>query len=159
FVVGIGGSVGLDYETLLGQASDVLARIGDGDNLASLNFSGGTTGTPKAVMLRHPNLVTVAQSTAAGVGIGPDTIFLNVCPLWPIAQVIVMSHLFAGATVALGGRADPDHLADRIEQCGATRTSLVPTQLVRWLDHLRPGDPRLARLQAIHVGGSRIPPT
>jgi len=30
--------------------------------------------------------------------------------------------------------------------------------VVRCLDHLRPGDPRLARLQAIYVGGSRIPP-
>jgi acyl-CoA synthetase (AMP-forming)/AMP-acid ligase II len=34
----------------------------------------------------------------------------------------------------------------------------VPTQLVRWLDHVAPSDPRLELLQAIHVGGSRIPP-
>jgi acyl-CoA synthetase (AMP-forming)/AMP-acid ligase II len=35
----------------------------------------------------------------------------------------------------------------------------VPTQLVRWLEHLPDRDPRLARLQAVYVGGSRIPPT
>ena len=34
----------------------------------------------------------------------------------------------------------------------------MPTQLVRCLDHLQAGDQRLARLQAIYVGGSRIPP-
>jgi acyl-CoA synthetase (AMP-forming)/AMP-acid ligase II len=45
-----------------------------------------------------------------------------------------------------------------VQQAGATRTSLVPTQLLRCLDHLRSGDERLRRLQAIHVGGSRIPP-
>jgi acyl-CoA synthetase (AMP-forming)/AMP-acid ligase II len=71
--------------------------------------------------------------------------------------VILMSHLFAGATVVLQ-RFDPEQLGALIERTGATRTSLVPTQLVRWLEHLRPNDARLARLQAIYVGGSRIPP-
>src|ERR1043166_7005112 len=135
FVIGIGPGFGLDYETLLERAADQLSRLGDGDNLATLNFSGGTTGSPKAVMLRHRNLVAVADGMKAGFGIGPDAVFLNVRPLWPIAQVIVMSHLFAGATGVLGGRADPDRLAERIAQSGATRMSLVPTQLVRWLDH------------------------
>jgi len=45
-----------------------------------------------------------------------------------------------------------------VQQTGARRTSLVPTQLVRCLDHLRERDEQLERLQAIHVGGSRIPP-
>ena len=111
---------------------------GDGDDLATLNFSGGTTGAPKAVMLRHRNLMTVAQNTIQGFDIASDAVFLNVRPLWPIAQVILMSHLFAGATVVLGGRFDPDRLAATIDQSGATRTSLVPTQLVRWIEHLRP---------------------
>jgi acyl-CoA synthetase (AMP-forming)/AMP-acid ligase II len=43
-----------------------------------------------------------------------------------------------------------------IDQSGATRTSLVPTQLVRWIEHLRPQD-RMPKLEAIYVGGSRIP--
>src|SRR5207342_2922520 len=44
-----------------------------------------------------------------------------------------------------------------IQRTGATRTSLVPTHLVRLMEQLRPGDERLARLEAIHIGGSRIP--
>ena len=84
--------------------------------------------------------------------------FLNVRPLWPIAQVILMSHLFAGATVVLGGRFDADRLATLIDESGATRTSLVPTQLVRWIEHLRAQD-RMPKLEAIYVGGSRIPST
>jgi acyl-CoA synthetase (AMP-forming)/AMP-acid ligase II len=108
-------------------------------------------------MLRHRNLMAVARNTIHGFGIGGDSVFLNVRPLWPIAQVILMSHLFAGATVVLR-RFDPERFALLVQQAGATRTSLVPTQLLRCLDHLRPGDERLQRLQAIHVGGSRIPP-
>jgi acyl-CoA synthetase (AMP-forming)/AMP-acid ligase II len=156
-VITIGHGPGVDYETLLQKSSEQPLPEGDGDDLATLNFSGGTTGAPKAVMLRHRNLMAVAHNTMHGFEIGSDAIFLNVRPLWPIAQVILMSHLFARATVVLGGRSDPDQLAALIQQSGATRTSLVPTQLVRWLDHVRADDSRLARLQAVYVGGSRIP--
>jgi acyl-CoA synthetase (AMP-forming)/AMP-acid ligase II len=152
-VIGIGAGLGLSYETLLEKASEQPLPECEGDDLATLNFSGGTTGAPKAVMLRHRNLLTVAQSAIAGFEIGGATVFLNVRPLWPIAQVIVMSHLFAGATVVLGGRFDPEAIAVRIMRWGVTRTSLVPTQLVRWLDHVSPDDQRLVRLQAIYVGG------
>jgi acyl-CoA synthetase (AMP-forming)/AMP-acid ligase II len=156
-VITIGGGAGLAYEDLLQRASERALPDGDGDELASLNFSGGTTGAPKAAMLRHRNLMTVARNTIDGFGIAGDSVFLNVRPLWPIAQVILMSHLFAGATVVLR-RFDPEAFATLVQQTGARRTSLVPTQLVRCLDHLRARDERLDRLQAIHVGGSRIPP-
>jgi acyl-CoA synthetase (AMP-forming)/AMP-acid ligase II len=156
-IITIGGGAGLDYEALLQRASKQPLPGGDGDELASLNFSGGTTGAPKAAMLRHRNLVAVAHNTVQGFGIDGDSVFLNLRPLWPIAQVILMSHLFAGATVVLR-RFDPDDFATLVHQTGATRTSLVPTQMVRCLDHLRARDERLARLQAVHVGGSRIPP-
>src|SRR3954471_19307364 len=154
---GSGDGLGHDYEALLARASDRPPPEGDDGDLATLNFTGGTTGAPKAAMLRHRNLMAVARNTIDGFEIGGDSVFLNVRPLWPIAQVILMSHLFAGASVVLGGRSDPDQLAALIQQSGATRTSLVPTQLVRWLDHLRSDDSRLARLQAVYVGGSRIP--
>jgi acyl-CoA synthetase (AMP-forming)/AMP-acid ligase II len=156
-VGGGSGAAGLDYETLLRQAPDRPLPDGDGDDLAALNFSGGTTGAPKAAMLRHRNLAAVARNTIRGFEIDSACVFLNVRPLWPIAQVILMSHLFAGATVVLR-RFDAGRFAASIEETGATRSSLVPTQLVRCLDHLRPGDPRLARLEAVYVGGSRIPP-
>ena len=146
-----------DYEALLRRSSEQPLSEGDGDDLATLNFTGGTTGAPKAAMLQHRNLMAVAHNTIDGFGISGDSVFLNVRPLWPIAQVILMSHLFAGATVVLR-RFDPEKFALLVQQSGATRTSLVPTQLLRCLDHLRPRDERLQRLQAVYVGGSRIPP-
>ena len=155
-IISVGKGPGLDYETLLQNSSEQPRPDGDGDDLATLNFSGGTTGAPKAVMLRHRNLMAVAANTIQGFEIGSDTVFLNVRPLWPIAQVILMSHLFAGAAVVLGQRFDAEHFSAMIDKSGATRTSLVPTQLVRWIEHLRPQD-RMPNLEAIYVGGSRIP--
>jgi acyl-CoA synthetase (AMP-forming)/AMP-acid ligase II len=158
-VIGGGNSCGgHDYEALLARASDAPPPPAADDDLASLNFSGGTTGAPKAAMLRQRNLLAVGRAVIDGFAITPDDRFLNVRPLWPIAQVILMSYLMAGATVILR-RFDPERYADLIAEHGATRSSLVPTQLVRCLDHLRARDPRLASLAAIHVGGSRIPPS
>jgi len=157
-VVCVGNGPGLAYESLLEKSSEQPLPQGDGDDLATLNFSGGTTGAPKAVMLRHRNLMTVAANTIQGFDIPSDAVFLNVRPLWPIAQVILMSHLFAGATVVLGGRFDAGRLAALIDESGATRTSLVPTQLVRWIEHLTASD-RMPKLEAVYVGGSRIPST
>jgi acyl-CoA synthetase (AMP-forming)/AMP-acid ligase II len=152
----VGKGPGLDYEALLAKSSDEPLPEGDGDDLATLNVSGGTTGAPKAVMLRHCNLMTVVTNTIDGFGIKSDAVFLNVRPLWPIAQVILMSHLFAGATVVLGGRFEADRLARLINESGVTRTSLVPTQLVRWIEHVKASD-RMPRLEAVYIGGSRIP--
>ena len=143
-IILIGAGRGLDYEMLLDRACEQPLPDGQGDDLASLNFSGGTTGAPKAAALSHRNLVTVARNTVGGFCIGSDCTFLNVRPLWPIAQVILMSHMFAGARVVLS-RFDPAHLTESIARTGATRTSLVPTQLVRWLDHLAPGERRPSR--------------
>src|SRR5262249_20917326 len=152
----VGRGPGLDYETLLERSSDQPPQDGYDDDLATLNFSGGTTGAPKAVMLRHRNLMAVAANTIQGFEIASDTVFLNVRPLWPIAQVILMSHLFAGATVVLGRRFEAERFTPMIDNSGAIRASLVRTQLVRWIEHLRPQD-RMPKLEAIYVGGSRIP--
>jgi acyl-CoA synthetase (AMP-forming)/AMP-acid ligase II len=155
-IVYIGNGPGLNYETLLEKSSEHPLAVGEGDDLATLNFSGGTTGAPKAVMLRHRNLMAVVANTIQGFEIANNAVFLNVRPLWPIAQVILMSHLFAGATVVLGGRFEADRLAAMIDTSGVTRTSLVPTQLVRWIEHVAATD-RMPKLEAIYVGGSRIP--
>src|SRR5262249_3209306 len=102
-VIAIGGKLegAHHYEAPPERASDRSPPDGDGEDIATLNFSGGTTGAPKAAMLRHRNLVTVARNTVRAFAIGRDDVFLNVRPLWPIAQMIPMSYLFAGATVVL----------------------------------------------------------
>ena len=160
-IVAVGGRIrgSINYEELLERAVECFVPPGDGDDLATLNFSGGTTGDPKAIMLRHRNLCAVAQNTIASFCIRPEAVFLNVRPLWPIAQVIMLSYVMTGARIVLGGRFDVERFAPLVEQTGTTRTSLVPTQLVRCLDHLHASDSRLTTLEAIHVGGSRIAPS
>jgi acyl-CoA synthetase (AMP-forming)/AMP-acid ligase II len=154
---GAGARDGLDFEALIASASDQAAPDGDPEDLATLNYSGGTTGKPKGVALRHRNLCAVLEHTAQAFDIRADGVFLNVRPLWPIAQIVMMSHLTAGGAVVLGGRFDAAAYANVLQASGATRSSLVPTQLFRLLDHLRPNDSRMRGVEAIYIGGSRLP--
>ena len=131
-VVIVGGGDGHDYEALLARASDAPLPDPDPDALATLNFSGGTTGAPKATMLRHRNLQAVADATMRGFEIAGDAMFLNVRPLWPIAQVILMSHLYRrrdrGAAAIPTGALRRDGRRDRRHPhvAGADATRALP---------------------------------
>lgn len=127
--------------------------------LASLNYTGGTTTAPKAVMLSHGNLRAILQNIVMARGTAPGEVMLNVRPLWPIAAVIVLAQLMAGGSVVLGGSFDPARFVALLRQYRASSTSLVPTHLVRLLRDVSPEELRgLDTLRAIDVGAAAIPP-
>jgi acyl-CoA synthetase (AMP-forming)/AMP-acid ligase II len=131
-------------------------------SLASLNYTGGTSGEPKAVMLSHGNLRAIVQNIvmarAAGSGIGPGDVMVNMRPLWPIAAVIVLAHLAAGGTVVLGGRFEPARMMSLLKDHRAAATSMVPTHLVRLLRDCPASMLRaLTALRAIDMGAAAVP--
>jgi acyl-CoA synthetase (AMP-forming)/AMP-acid ligase II len=126
--------------------------------LASLNYTGGTSGQPKAVMLSHGNLRAIVQNIVMARGMGPGDVMVNVRPLWPIAAIIVLAHLAAGGTVVLGGRFEPVRMVALLDQYGAAATSMVPTHLVRVLRDCPPSQLRaLTKLRSIDIGAASIP--
>lgn len=143
-----------EIESVLAPA-EFPARV-DPQALASLNYTGGTTGVPKAVMLTHAALDAIHRTIVAERPVHEDDVFLNVRPLWPIAAVVVTAHLYAGATIVLGGRFDPARFPTLLERYRATGTSLVPTMLVRVFDALDRPLAGLKQLRAIDVGGSAL---
>lgn len=126
--------------------------------LASLNYTGGTSGQPKAVMLSHGNLRAIVQNIVMARGMGPGDVMVNVRPLWPIAAIIVLAHLAAGGTVVLGGRFEPGRMVALLDQYRAAATSMVPTHLVRVLRDCPPSQLRaLTKLRSIDIGAASIP--
>ncbi len=130
----------------------------DPESIASLNYTGGTTGEPKAVMVPHRAFASAALAIGAGQPVHPTDIFLNLRPLWPIAGVVVTAHLAGGAAIVLGGRYEPRKFLQLCEQYRATVSSLVPTTLLRLLDQEDPRAFDLTALRAINMGGSATPP-
>ena len=129
------------------------------DQLASLNYTGGTSNEPKAVMLTHGALRAAVQNIVGARGAGPGDVMLNVRPLWPIAAIVVLAHLCAGGTVVAAESFSPDRFIAQLRSSGAAYTSLVPTHLVRLLRDLdRSALQSLDSLRSIDVGAAAIPP-
>jgi acyl-CoA synthetase (AMP-forming)/AMP-acid ligase II len=126
--------------------------------LASLNYTGGTSGEPKAVMLSHGNIRAIVQNIVMARGMGRGDVMVNVRPLWPIAAIIVLAHLAAGGPVVLGGRFEPVRTVALLDRYRAAATSMVPTHLVRVLRDCPPSQLRaLTALRSIDIGAASIP--
>lgn len=56
-------------------------RGGDGDDLATIVYTSGTTGKPKGVMLSHKNILSIAESSGRAVRIKNHQTLLSFLPL------------------------------------------------------------------------------
>ncbi len=126
--------------------------------LLSLNYTGGSTGQPKAVMHTHASFISVISNMILARQITPGDKFLNVRPLWPIAAVVVLAHILAGGTVILEQRFRAESFISQLQHYQAEYSSLVPTQLARLL-HQPANLPctDLPALRCIDIGASAIP--
>lgn len=145
-----------------GQPSDAVdapaAGAPAGHWLASLSYTGGTTGSPKAVTLTHQGLTAAVQNIVMARGMGPGDTLLNIRPAWPIAAIVVLAHLAAGGTVLLAGRFEPTEFLRLLAQHRVASTSLVPTHLARLMAETDPRRFDLDALRAIEVGAAAIAP-
>jgi acyl-CoA synthetase (AMP-forming)/AMP-acid ligase II len=146
---------GLGHPPHSSPAWEVPARCPAGA-LVALNYTGGTTGAPKAVMHTHGSFAAVLQNIAiARAECGP--LMLNVRPLWPIASLVLLGHLLQGGTVILGGQFSPQSFAELVRAYRPTCTSLVPTHLVRLLRDASLQAQDLSSLRCVDVGAAGIP--
>jgi acyl-CoA synthetase (AMP-forming)/AMP-acid ligase II len=132
---------------------------GDPEAVAVQLFTSGTTGEPKAALLRHRHLAAYVISTVDFLGAGGDECVLISVPPYHIAGIsALLSAAFAGRRVVqLGsfGAAEWVKLAAR-EQ--VTHAMIVPTMLDRILDEVEArGDGTLASLRNLSYGGGPMP--
>ncbi len=66
---------------LFGVEGEVIAQESDGDSLASIVYTSGTTGHPKGVMLSHRNMLYNAWYANCSVSVGHSELFLSFLPL------------------------------------------------------------------------------
>ncbi len=129
-----------------------------GDELASLSYTGGTTGRPKAVMITHASLTAAVQNIVGARGMGPGDVMQNVRPVWPIAAIVLLAHLAAGGTVLMAEKFEPIAFLELLETHRVAATSLVPTQLARVMNDTDPRSYDLSQLRVIDVGAAAIQP-
>jgi len=138
----------------------------DVNDVACLQYTGGTTGLPKGAMLTHRNIV----SNCVAVGIwggdefrrGKETILTNL-PLFHIyGQTVCMNlHIYMGSTIALNPDArDQKSLFEVIKQTSPTMFPGVPTMYMRLLerDDLEDYAKDIRSIRVCNTGAAAMPP-
>jgi 2-aminobenzoate-CoA ligase len=100
------------------------------DDVALLGFTSGTTGTPKATMHFHRDLLAIADGYAAEVlQVTPEDVFVGSPPLaftFGLGGLAIFPLRF-GATATLLENAAPPNMIEIIETYGATISFTAPT--------------------------------
>lgn len=128
----------------------------DPDAVAVLLFTSGTSGEPKAAVLRHHNLTSYILSTVEFAAAEPDEAALVGVPPYHVASVsAVLSNLFAGRRVVRLESFDARAWVELAGRERITHAMVVPTMLGRILDELDGAG--LPDLRALSYGGGPMP--
>jgi acyl-CoA synthetase (AMP-forming)/AMP-acid ligase II len=134
------------------------AWTADPDGIAVLLFTSGTTGEPKAAVLRHRHLVSYVLSTVEFMGAGPDEAALVSVPPYHVAGIsAILSSVYCGRRIVQLEAFEPDAWAATARREGITHAMVVPTMLNRILDVLARDANGLPSLRHLSYGGGRMP--
>jgi len=130
----------------------------DPDEVAVLLFTSGTTGEPKAAVLRHRHLTSYVIGSVEFMGASEDDAQLVSVPPYHIAGITAaVSSLYGGRRVVYLPGFDADAWVRAVADERVTQAMVVPTMLGRILDALDGGDADMTSLRHLSYGGGRMP--
>jgi fatty-acyl-CoA synthase len=130
----------------------------DPDEVALWLFTSGTTGEPKAAMLRHRHLVAYVLSTVEYMSAEEDEATLVSVPPYHIAgMAAILTSVYVGRRIVYVPQFDPKEWVQLAEQEAVTHAMVVPTMLARILDVVADTGVRLPALRHLSYGGGRMP--
>lgn len=145
-------------QTQAGDGLEPSAWPMDPDDIAVLLYTSGTTGAPKAAVLRHKNLVGYILGSVEFMGAGEDEATLVSVPPYHIAGLAaILSSVYAGRRIVQLPNFDADGWIDLVATEGVTHAMVVPTMLARIVERMAARSIELPSLQALSYGGGRMP--
>ena len=129
-------------------------------DIALLQYTGGTTGTPKGAMLTHANLAANARQVDAIDPFGADgDIIMAVLPFFHVfANTCVLNRTIAkGGCIAMLRRFDAGQTLKAIGRVKPTAFPGVPTMYQALLDHPAIGSTDFSSLRVCVSGGAGLP--
>jgi fatty-acyl-CoA synthase len=163
-----GQDLALDHMIFLGQGSwDRMLDNGQAftgeplpEDVANIQYTSGTTGSPKGVLLTHRNLVNNAWSIGEWMNVGPGSRVCVPLPLYHCAGCVAGSlcSLIRGATLILpSAQFDAGAVLRAIHAERGTLVGGVPTMMVAMLEHPDFASFDLSSLEYLWVGGAPCP--
>lgn len=160
----LNGQIQLSQLTSPAQAPRVEVAT---DDVAFLQLSGGTTGTPKLIPRSHDDYLYSIRRSVEVCQFNAKTSLFLVLPAahnFPMSSPGFLGALLAGGTVVLGSSPAPDYAFARIAEEQVTVVPLVPPLALAWMsaaNNKRRAEPdwqALASLKLVQVGGAKLVP-
>ncbi|MGX9425884.1 MULTISPECIES: AMP-binding protein [Bradyrhizobium] len=151
---------GIDLLQAIEQAGHATARCLAGpDDIATLNYTGGTTGKSKGALRYHREYGGFAGAILADFEIPDTPRYLTVAPISHVAGTKVLPTLMRGGTVHMLKGFDPEAVFKTIEREKINFTLFVPTMIYVLLDHPALDKTDLSSLELLLYGASAMSPS
>lgn len=133
----------------------------DASAAVMLQYTSGTTGLPKGVLLRHRSLINVARLTMETIETPLHAVTVNPLPMFHTASCVIgtLGTLWMGGTMILIEQFTPAGVLDALRREGASVLFYVPTILGAVLEAARNDDQPAPRLVRVLGGGANVPGT
>lgn len=137
----------------------IAAAPTDPDAIAMLQYTSGTTGNPKGVLLRHRSLVNNAKLTMQFAGIPAGTVTVNPLPMFHTAGCVIatLGPLWLGGASILIEQFAPGPVLDQIRDRQARMLFYVPAILGALLAVQKSSDKPAPRLDIVLGGAANVP--
>jgi len=150
----------LRWDDLLADTAPTPVTLDPEEDLALLQYTGGTTGTPKGAMLTHQNITANTRQVEA---IDPRQderdVIVGVLPMFHVfANICVLNRTVAhGGCIAMLPRFDAGQALKALARVQATAIPGVPTMYQALLDHPDCGKTDFSSLRVCISGGAPLP--
>jgi fatty-acyl-CoA synthase len=159
FTLGAAG-YGIDLLAAVVAMGTVTPRCLAGvDDIATLNYTGGTTGKSKGALRQHRQYGGFASAILADFEIPDTPRYLAVAPISHVAGTKVLPTLMRGGTVHMPKGFDPEAIFRTIARERINFTLLVPTMIYVLLDHPLLDNTDLSSLELLLYGASAMSPS
>jgi fatty-acyl-CoA synthase len=145
-------------EEVSGEGWEAELDFVDPELVAVMLFTSGTTGQPKAALLRHRHLTSYIMGTVEFLGADPSEAQLVSVPPYHIAGVsAVLSSLYSGRRIVYLPGFEAEEWVRTVSDEGITQAMVVPTMLGRILNYAEESGRDLGSLHHLSYGGGRMP--
>lgn len=129
------------------------------EDIAILLFTSGTTGAPKAAVLRHRHMVSYILGSVEFMAAAEEDAALVCVPPYHVAgMAAVLSSIYAGRRIVQLPNFTADGWLDVAHKAGITNAFVVPTMLQRIVAELEEtGGAAPTSIRALAYGGGKMP--
>ncbi|MCZ7547131.1 MAG: AMP-binding protein [Anaerolineae bacterium] len=133
--------------------------VDDRADLAALMFTSGSTGTPRAVMVSHRNIIANTDSIIAYLELDADERIMDVLPFYYcFGTSLLHTHFRVGGSVVVNNRfAFPKLVLDQMEETGCTGIAGVPSTYQILLRNSNFPERTFPKLRKIQQAGGKLP--